>query len=252
MKIWLLWIGVVASCSSALAVQTVEISAREVPLLVAPRVDSEKIVILTRGTVVQASSNTIRDSEGEQWYKIRAPGGQLGFIRAVNVVTRIDKGDSRAAGVQRGWVRAEERTSTAWSFALRASGFGSYTTRHLNRLLGLDGELTFCFLGGVGYERRRFSIGPALIFTKTSRIVAGSLVYRFFSPFRSEPELRFRLGRDTSSSRTVVGLNAALRYPFSISEGTHLSGHLDTGLIVFTPRPYALDVSLGMGLGLHF
>ena len=142
---------------------------------------------------------------------------------------------------------------SSWFLAVRGMGLLQSQAQSHGWHMQAEGEVTSCLLlGAEGFLRRLISVGIAYSRLNDSRILAGSLVYRIFAPTLSEPEIRFRVGKNLDTDAVVVGLIAGTRYPFGSGHGPHFAGYLEAGSLLSLETERTLRYWGAAGLGFHF
>ncbi len=257
---------VILGCVSleALAAQDAKVIGVDVVLYNLPNHTSPPIATLARGSTVKVSNEFRKDVHGEYGYKAQSPKGEYGWVRANEIVTAEIEGNRQWGGYDIRHHEDADRRTSHWTFLLRGMGLAGKQTFTTGATYGGEGEFTICPLWNEkGYYHRILGVGVAYQVQRqglaSSRLIAGSLVYRIFTHARAEPEVRLRLGKQTPSEFLVFGANLGVRYPFSLYEGIHFAGYLEAGSLIPVSRPEALAGAqtsiafwVSAGIGLHF
>jgi len=244
---------------SALASQSAVVIANSAEVHQFANATSPLVGTLTKDTRFRMSSEVVRDSRGEYWYKMRIPAGEVGYIRAIDV-----RGDSleqalKYAGVTAAHAPVDSPSEEQpWTFVARFMGLGGFYTGPLGVAgafeAGGEGEFSMSlFPGSHGYLHRMVSVGVAVqAFSAPEVAVLGSFIYRFFSEDLLEPEIRLRVGDGLSSGNFLVGANAGVRYPFSLDTNALFCGYLEAGGLAAVTASVPLHMFVSAGLGYHF
>jgi hypothetical protein len=211
------------------AAQRAIVQVDEAVVLQSPNNTSLILERLKVDRLIMVSSEMVRDVDGEYWYKVKLGSGEFGYIRISDVSTPGLDDELRDFGVD---MHRPTQTVGAygWIFAIRAMGLGGGMPGVSGVWAGGEGEATLNLLFFTpGYLRRMLAVGCTYSKVGREHVVAGTLVYRFYTHWTSEPELRFRLGTIQESKTLVGGFNFGWRYPFSLNHGIHMAAYFEAG-----------------------
>ena len=227
-----------------------------------PSATSSKLGNLPKNSPIRLSNQTVRDMQGEVWYKTRLVSGEFGYVRAKSVRPLELNRDLRDAGLSelataRGMDESDPEkdpgSSRGWIFVLRAMGLGAYESNSKSYGAGGEGEVSVSLLPfAQGYLRRMFSGGVVYQLLPKETVIGGSLIYRLYMETSAEPELRLRVGQGLTSGSLVIGGNFGVRYPFSLDSGAHFSGYLELGGLGSLKAKAPVHVFGSAGVGFHF
>jgi hypothetical protein len=225
-----------------------------------PNASSPLLGSLPKESKIRMSSEVVRDSRGEYWYKTRLTSGEMGYVRAADVKGEELEKELKAAGVTPSHAPSEDPDEgiLPWTFVVRVMGLGGYSTGPTGLTGGLEGggegELSMsAFPASHGYRHRMLSIGAAaqyLSYQETALLA--SVIIRFFSEGRAEPELRLRVGDGLTSSSLLFGVNFGVRYPFSLDSNSLFCGYLEGGALGAASTTVPAHIFVSAGLGYHF
>ncbi|OFZ82001.1 MAG: hypothetical protein A2583_01300 [Bdellovibrionales bacterium RIFOXYD1_FULL_53_11] len=221
-----------------------------------PDKSSMVLTAVAGGTEVMVSDTAVRGKDGLFWRKIRAPGGQVGYIKSSDILPRSSPVVMREAGMQdlpRIGADAEGgHGDWQWRFTLRAMGIGGLQTRPSAWVVGGDGEFSYSFTRGErGYDNRRAALGVAASSFNRVLFVTLSVIYRVYTQSRAEPEIRLRMGRDLQSGRNGFGIEGGVRYPLALGSGPQVSLNLAGAALMLLSSDSLVLYSMLAGLGFH-
>jgi hypothetical protein len=224
------------------AIQSAEVLLDNVTVYKVPSPEPPLIGNLTKGDTVEVSSSSVRGSDGEAWYKVKLPSGELGFVQAVNIRTNEQAWNMRSAGVQiPPAIHPIAEQDRSWSFAPRVLGWAGYDSGLSGVNYGADSEFAWSFLQPAhGYGHRMLALGAAFQNGRSLQFAALSVVYRMYASTRAEPEVRLRFGRDFFNNQFGMALHAGFRYPLTLNYRHHPAFYVEGGGNIINGSIYRL------------
>jgi hypothetical protein len=194
--------------STARAAQEAVVTSASADVHQLPRTSSAQLSSLPKDVHVRVSSETIRDTQGEVWHKVRLPAGDFGFVRTKDLRLIDLERIMRVSGHDRGAVREgrAEIDGPTWAYSARVMGAFAYEVTTETRGFGFEAEaLTdFWFLDRRGEERHRYGMGLAFAYLPKDLALMAAFVYRMLVNGLLEPELRLRAGWGFTSASTLA------------------------------------------------
>ena len=261
MKIWLpFWVFCVFTLSAdvAWAAQQAKVTAEAAEVHQLPNSTSPQLTVLSKDTVIKISSDFVRDMRGEYWYKMRLITGDFGYVRARDVRPALLDRALREAGMDtvRGQPHEDDGKGEPTTVTLRAMGIIGYefNSKVIEPGGEVEGAVSLFSWGHESGGRGQGMImgGGAVQILSTEFVVAGSLIYRFYTESRLEPELRIRGGYGITSGSVVGGANFGVRYPFSLDSEEHFDGYLEAGALGSFADTAPVHIFGSLGVGYHF
>jgi len=236
---------------SAWAFQSATVIAESASVREKPRAESTELGAFAEGEVLQVSEKPVKDRSGQSWYKVRTKDGKFGFIE----ISAIEVSDIKRERTERGIDElatdgGADPVGSGWTVTLRGLALGAYDVYDQTGSFSYDAEASMNLgWGQKGYVRRQWGMGVGFTSVERTQLIALSLIYRFYTDWRSEPEIRLRAG--LLGDEAAGGFAFAVRFPFSLVSGAHLSGYAEIASFGSIRSPVIFGTA-GAGLALHF